>query len=411
MKRLLSSGVVIAILLMTSLTRAEQPVKIGFLYALAGKNATLGAVARQGVEMVLDEINTSTSRILGREVIGIFETTGAGPAAAVEKLKKLVTENRVNVVIAAMSEDTAVHVVEAIKRLKVPLILTAAANPDLTGKKCNRYTFRITWTAQQRAKAAAIIGAKTKATTWTTLSPDKGCGLKCWELFKGYLAETNPEALVAAQSVQAFAPSGTSDWSPYIATVVASKAAGVLVTLERADLITFLRQAKDEGLFDAGRQVLIACPAAIDVFLALRSRMPVGIWVGAPYWHGAKLTSENFRFVQSYMQRFGYPASYAAEKNYSAVKVYVKAVEKAGSLDGKAVVKALAGLSLRSDMLPVGKLTIRAEDHQALFDIVWGRTSSNMAVTSSGRRYRMLDAMTFVTPEQLAIPAKECNLR
>jgi branched-chain amino acid transport system substrate-binding protein len=51
-------------------------------------------------------------------------------------------------------------------------------------------------------------------------------------------------------------------------------------------------------------------------------------------------------------------------------------VEKAATLDKEAVIKALEGLSLE---LPVGPITIRAEDHQALTDACWGKTAADPA--------------------------------
>ena len=50
---------------------------------------------------------------------------------------------------------------------------------------------------------------------------------------------------------------------------------------------------------------------------------------------------------------------------------YAAAAAKAGSIEASGIVKALEGLTLD---LPAGRVTIRADDHQALLPAVWGKT-------------------------------------
>jgi len=49
-------------------------------------------------------------------------------------------------------------------------------------------------------------------------------------------------------------------------------------------------------------------------------------------------------------------------------------VEKAGSKDTKAVIAALEGLELDS---PAGRRHFRKEDHQAIYDVPWGKTKTD----------------------------------
>jgi branched-chain amino acid transport system substrate-binding protein len=79
----------------------------------------------------------------------------------------------------------------------------------------------------------------------------------------------------------------------------------------------------------------------------------------------------NKAFVDAYHKRFGVYPSYNAHGAYGAVKAYAAAAAKAKSVDKEKIVAALEGLSLE---LPVGKITIRPEDHQAVTDGVWGKT-------------------------------------
>ena len=49
-------------------------------------------------------------------------------------------------------------------------------------------------------------------------------------------------------------------------------------------------------------------------------------------------------------------------------------MEKAGSKDTKAVIAALEGMEMTT---PAGHRVFRKEDHQAIYDVPWGRTKSD----------------------------------
>jgi hypothetical protein len=53
--------------------------------------------------------------------------------------------------------------------------------------------------------------------------------------------------------------------------------------------------------------------------------------------------------------------------------------------------------------LPVGHLTIRAENHQAIFLGVAGRVSSSFEVTKPRRPFRGLDSIKHFPAEQIAV--------
>jgi len=80
-------------------------------------------------------------------------------------------------------------------------------------------------------------------------------------------------------------------------------------------------------------------------------------------------------------------------------------MEKAGSTDGAAVAKALAGLSFDA---PNGTLTIRAEDHQAVVGPTWGK----LGAFDANYKVRMLDSVRTFKGEEVTPPAGEtgCQL-
>ena len=355
---------------------AEKPVKIGFVYIMSGPFATYGQFAKQGAELAIEEIN-KTGGIDGRKVEALFEDSTGKPDVGIRAVRKHVYENGVDVVIGLDSSGVAKAVTPVMKELKTPLIITHAATPDVTGKDCNKYVFRISLNINQNLKMAAAVASEMKAKTWTTAGPKYAFGFQSWEYFQKYLKALKPDVTFLPESDVAFSPIKTTDFSPYITKIMNSKADGVLVSLWGGNLIDFVRQASDMGFFDGKRDVLMTLGAATEVLYSLKEKMPEGIWVGTRYWFLANDTPVNKDFVKAFKDKYNVFPSYNAHGAYAAVKAYAAAAKKAGSFDKEKIGGALEGLALE---LPVGKVVIRAEDHQAVTDGVWGKTAADPKV-------------------------------
>lgn len=351
---------------------AEKPVKMGFVYIMSGPFATYGQFAKQGAELAIEQIN-KVGGINGRKIEAVFEDSTAKADVGIRAVRKHVYENAVDVVIGLDSSGVAKAVVPVMKELKTPLIITHAATPDVTGKDCNKYVFRISLNINQNLKMAAAVAAGMKAKTWTTAGPKYAFGFQSWEYFQKYLKEKKPDVKFLPESEVAFSPIKTSDFSPYITKIMSSKADGVLISLWGGNLIDFVRQAADMGFFDGKREVLMTLGAATEVLYALKDKMPEGIWVGTRYWFLANDAPVNKDFVKAFKAKYNVYPSYNAHGAYAAVKAYATAAKNVGSVDKEKIIGALEGLALE---LPVGNVVLRAEDHQAVTDGVWGKTAA-----------------------------------
>jgi branched-chain amino acid transport system substrate-binding protein len=354
---------------------AEEPIKLGFVYIMSGPFAAYGEFAKQGAELAIDEVNKAGG-INGRKVEGYFEDTTGKPDVALRVIRKLVFQDKVDCVIGLDSSGVAKTVGPAMVQLKTPLIITHAATPDVTGSLCNKYVFRISVNIAQNIKAASLLAADTGVKKWTTIGPDYAFGHQSWEFFEKDLKELKPDVAFASKEDGVFSPIKTTDFGPYITKLMQSDADGVLVSLWGGNLIDFVRQASEMGFFSGKYTVLCTLGAATEVLTALGDKMPEGLWVGTRYWFLANESEMNKSFVKTFKDRFDAYPSYNAQGAYGAVYTFKKAAEKAKSTDKDAVIKALENLTIE---LPVGTITIRAGDHQAVTDVCWGKTAADPA--------------------------------
>ncbi|MBI5248029.1 MAG: ABC transporter substrate-binding protein [Desulfomonile tiedjei] len=386
-------------------TFAQEPIKIGFMYVFSGRLAHYGYGAKQGAELAMSEINKAGG-VNGRRLVGVYEDTKLLPEVGVEVAQKLVNQDRVDVLMGIVSSGVASAVAPVADRLATPLIFTLAMTPDVTGKICNPYTFRVSQNGPQNMMGAAVLAAGMPVKKWITMGPDYLFGYQCWEYFQKFLRPKRADVSFASDAETKYAPVSTMDFSEYIDGLVRSKADGILISLYGGNLVDFVRQANNKKFFDGSRTILMNLAYSADVMFGLGLDMPKGVWLGGLYWFQANESATNKRFVEDYLNAYKVFPDYNAHGAYSGVKAYSEAVAKAGSTDKNKVIKALQGLVLD---LPVGTVTIRSGDHQAVVDSVWGLTSE----FDGKLRCRMLNPMKVFSGPEITPSLEDagCKLR
>jgi branched-chain amino acid transport system substrate-binding protein len=397
--------VIVMPLLLTffSLSFAQQPVKIGFAYVMSGRLAHYGFGAKQGAELAIERINKNGG-INGRQVVGIFRDTQLKPQVGVKVIRELILNDKVDVVMGIVSSAVTSAVAPVAYELKTPFIDTLAMTPDITGKICNPYTFRVSQNGPQNIKGAAILASRQNAKRWTTLGPDYLFGYQCWEYFQKYLPKLRPDVTFLEKTQIAYAPTNATDLRPYIKKVMDSKPDGVLVSLYGGNLIDFIRQGTEMGFFAKISVVICNLAYSADVMYGMGVDMPKGLWLGGLYWFQGNGSPENETFVKEYMARYKVFPDFNAEGAYAGVLAYAKAAQTAKSTAKEAIIKALEGLTLN---IPAGKALIRAEDHQAVFDSVWGLSGE----FDGKLRIRRLEQMKVFSGTDITPPVEETGCK
>ncbi len=363
---------------------------------LSGTLAGYGEFHKMGALMAVDEINQQGG-IAGVKVELDVRDSTMKPDDAIKNARYFVDSWGADFLAGIDSSGQALAIAPIVEQLDRVLIVTHAATEKLTEefvfKKGIRQIFRICTPTYQDGHAAAFVAKDLPATRWATVSPKYEYGFTCWKMFQETLGKLKPGTQFVAES---FAPAGTTDFRSHINTIMDAKPEGLYSVEWAGELITFVKQAREAGLFDKVKHVMFPVGAAMDVLEGLGADMPEGVWISGRYYFLYPDSKRNKDWVARFQKRWNHFPAYVSETAYSSIYAFKAAVERAGSKETKAVIQAMEGMELDS---PAGRRLFRKEDHQAVYDVPWGKTKADP-------RYPFR-----IMGEQKVIPASVCFSR
>src|ERR1700733_4748720 len=121
------------------IARAADTIKIGVLLAKTGQIAAQTEYLANGTFLAMEQRN---NMVMGQpaELVGLDEPT---PQAATQNMQKLVQENKAVAILGGSLSSNALAKEATAAQLKIPFVCDNAAATEISGKNCNRYTFRL----------------------------------------------------------------------------------------------------------------------------------------------------------------------------------------------------------------------------------------------------------------------------
>ena len=218
--------------------RAEGPIRIGLLLAKTGDIAPQTDYLAKGSYLALEERG---NKIMGQpaELVWYDEPS---PQGAQQNMQKLVQEEKVCAILGGSLSSDALAEEATAPQLKIPMVIDNAAATDITGKNCNRWSFRLnTPVAVQAAMFAPFIMGYGKK--WYFLTASYAFGQDIDHSFHDLLAKAGGTA-VGNDEV----PLNTPDYSSFILKIREAKPDIVLGGVPAGDLSTFLKQWNEMGM-------------------------------------------------------------------------------------------------------------------------------------------------------------------
>lgn len=373
--------------------KIKGPIKVGYQAIMSGTLAGYGDFHKMGATMAMEEINAAGG-IAGKKLEIEFRDSTLKKPQAIKNARYFVDSWGADFLAGVDSSGQALALAPIMAELDRVLMVTHAATEKLTEEQVYKngikQIFRICTPTYQDGNAAAFVAKDLPAKTWATISPKYEYGYTCWNMFKNTLGTLKSGTSFTAES---WAPFGTTDFRPHINTIMDAKPDGLYSTEWAGELITFVKQAKQAGMFEKIKHVMFPVGAAMDVLEGLGDEMPDNVWISGRYFFLYPDNLQNNDWVKRFRKRWKHYPAYVSETGYSTMFAFKKAVEAAGSKDTAAVIQALEGMMLDS---PAGYRNFRKEDHQAMYDVPWGLTTS-----SADYPFKIMGKQTLV-------PAKAC---
>jgi branched-chain amino acid transport system substrate-binding protein len=218
---------------------AQDTIKIGVTQPLTGAFAASGNYVTQGAKIAEEEINKAGG-VLGKKIELIVEDNKSNPTEAVATAEKLISRDKVPVMLGAWSSTLTLAVMPKLEEYKVPMLVETSSSGKITTSG-NPYVFRISPTSEMEAKAFTPLIGKMGIKKAAFLSTNNDFGLGAAKEF----SQAAKAAGVEIVAMETMDPKAT-DFSAQLAKIKSSGADTMFVTtaVEQATLI--LKQAKEQ---------------------------------------------------------------------------------------------------------------------------------------------------------------------
>ena len=217
---------------------AQEPIKIGVSQPLTGAFAASGNYVAQGAKMAEDAINASGG-VLGRKIQLVIEDNKSNPTEAVSTAEKLISKDKVPVMMGAWSSTLTLAVMPKLMEYGVPMLVETSSSGKITTSG-NPWIFRISPTTEMEAKAFAPMAKSLGIKKADVLATNNDFGLGASKEFSDMLKANGVQVGV----METMDPKAT-DFSAQLAKIKASGGDTLFVTTAVEQITLILKQAKD----------------------------------------------------------------------------------------------------------------------------------------------------------------------
>jgi branched-chain amino acid transport system substrate-binding protein len=309
--------------------RAAEPIKIGILLPKAGAYAVQGETGHNGAVIAVNDFG---GHVLDRpiELVWLDESN---PQATQQNMRKLVEEQKVVAVQGGVSSGDILAVMPLAEQSKTLLMATGPNATEITGKNCNRYTFRVD--LPNKATVQSVYPTlKQHGKKWYFVVASYAWGIDAYNQMKATLEKDGGTVLGVDQ-----APLGTTDYSSYILKLRAANPDVVYTGIGGTDMTNFLKQMHEIGLT---RQMPLSGPVVNDSDLwAAGPEAAFGVFPKLWNYTGAHNTPGGLKFAQDYRTKFGAPPEVQGWQDWFGTTAILTAIKETGSTDSTKLVAFL----------------------------------------------------------------------
>lgn len=343
-------------------TKAPDEIKIGLISAFTGVFASFGEMQKQGAILALEEVDYMAG---GKNITVIYEDDQLDNEMAVTKSKKLVEQDKIDILTGMVSGDEGLAVADYMKGKNIPVIPMYSASEDMTMRSFYPMIIRITWTGAQSMDVFGYYLAKEKGFKKIyQIGEDYSYP---WNQSGGFKRGFYRGGGIEVKSIW-FPPGSIEDFSSMIATIPLDQGYdAVLYNGAGGDAVNFIKQFVELGM---EKKITLVGQSNTFEKPDLDS-MPEGIvgCLSAHHTTDDMATPEWLEFKDAFTKRWDRDPSAASEFAYSTMVMIIRGIEAMnGDVSDKTdLVNAMINVDMKAD--PRGPITIDPIYHSAIENV------------------------------------------
>jgi len=371
--------VIATIVGMTLTVQAADTIKVGVLHSLSGTMAISETTLKDTVLMMIEDQNKKGG-VLGKQLEPVVVDPASNWPLFAEKMRGLITKDKVDVTFGCWTSVSRKSVLPVVEELNGILFYPV----QYEGEESSKNVFYTGASPNQQAIPAVDylmneIGVK----RWVLAGTDYVYPRTTNKILKAYLKAKG----VADEDIMVnYTPFGHSDWQSIVSDVKkfgsVGKKTAVVSTINGDANVPFYKELGNQGI-SAESIPVVAFSVGEEELSGLDTKPLVGHLAAWNYFQSAE-ADVNEEFIASwkkYMKNDKKVTNDPMEATYIGFKMWVKAVEKAGTTDPDAVTDAMIGISVPNltggiaTMMPNHHLTkpvlIGEIQENGQFETVW----------------------------------------
>lgn len=343
-----------------------EPVKLGLIDIYSGGFAFIADTIRTGFQIAIDEANRAGG-LNGRPFQLVTADMGGSVEKAVTEGRRMILEENIKFITVGIHSGAAVAVGNLGKEHKVLINGGFATTKRLTGESGHNYVARANLSTVEIGRVMAEhLRNRQDIKRVSVIAPDYEYGQHFAADFVAALKAARPDIVVVRQE---WPKLGATDYAAHVTALQAQPTDLVVGGVFGADLVNFLRSARDFGLF-SGKTQFFTHGLDLAKMGAVKDSLPQNTMGTVWYPFYAIDTAQSKAFAAEVEKRMKTYATGSAPVGYVAGRMLVEAIRKAGTADDvERVIKALGTVQFDG---PTGLTKVRSCDNMALYNFYVG---------------------------------------
>ena len=338
-KFILAAAMAVAMVTPSAPASAADPVRIGVALSQTGNLADSAAPYFKGLDLWREQAN-ARGGLAGRPIEFVVYDDRSDPATAARLYEKLITDDKVNLVISSLGSATAATGSAVAEKHKIVMINGGGA-AEAIQQRGFKYVFQTAARISSYADGIVPMIEKYKIKSVALVSRDYAAARDISKAIKEQIKDKDVKVVM-----DEYFPAGTADFSSQIAKGQQLQPDLWIGLLYPSEAIETVRQFHSMNYMP---KFFIANGVSQDDFITAAGK-DAEYALGMSLYEPSLPSEGNKEFVKTYHDKYNADPGYYAAFGFVAGTVLEAAVKKAGSIDNEKVREVLTTLKIGSVM-------------------------------------------------------------